>query len=220
MNSIKFLSKITLAASFSLALAFIISCSSDDNKGDGGSLVTGGADGGGNQFSQIYIKHYDMENNVSPIGEAYEGSGVIEIEVWDEAYKKIIDNINAGSVTDGIVKLELPKTIPDKYLINVSSLQGCPNSYKDIKIFVGEFALTDNNGKIGRLEIEDGYAREGIGYYYFSKAGKITCNSSRDDNLNIDAKEGWNKIYWRYNQTGMYSTENILTKEVKWVLKE
>ena len=215
MNSIKFLSKITFAATFGLALAFTISCSSDDDKGGGGSSVTGGADGGGNQFSQIY----NQDNSL------YTGSGIIEISStvscsgisceWNGLLK-------VGSVTDGIVKLELPENIPNEYLENIFGSTNCSDSYGDIKAFVGVFVLTnDNKEYLGVLSIDYNDNEERISYVYFSKAGKIktTCNFEEDFKINIDANVGWNKVYLKSNyesKTIEYTTNNILTKEMKW----
>jgi len=65
---------------------------------------------------------------------------------------------------------------------------------------------------------------------YFTKAGKITCNLQGEKGgvtwkeiFNIDAKNGWNKLYRRsYSKDGVsieeFSTNNILTKELKWIL--
>ncbi len=70
---------------------------------------------------------------------------------------------------------------------------------------------------------------EAIFYFYFSKAGKITCNLKRSRDLgyneiiNIDAKAGWNKVYIHSTipdgiRTQEWTTKNILTKEVRWTI--
>lgn len=203
MNRIKFLAKIAYTASFSFALAFTISCSSDNDNGD------------------------DSFNENSPISN-YTGNGVIKIELDEESL------INAGSVTNGVVKLELPN-IEDKYLIEFSDelewdeeeiADYCTNYSKDIKIAGGGFVLTSSEGKyIGDLEIYygDKQIEESIIYLYFSKAGKITCNFENEEIYDIDAKAGWNRMYYHksYNSSSReFSTKNILTKEknLKWGL--
>jgi hypothetical protein len=229
------LSKLALTAALGLAIAFTFSCSSGDdennNNGGGGSPVTGGADGGGNQFSQIYNGYYD--NDVYHIGTAYNGSGVIKMLAKDEDDNEIL--INAGSVTNGKVNLNLPSTIPDDYLSeffisNEYATHSCTDYTKDIKQFEGLLILTDDSGShLGGLTMhyEEGPIFETIEYWYFTKAGKITCDaelSTRRDIVKIDAKVGWNKIYCHRNyadgnSTKECSTNNILTKEMKWTIQ-
>jgi len=239
MKRAKFLSRIILAASLSLAMAFTLSCSSDDDgngNSGGGSPVTGGADGGGNQFSQVYYMHYG-EHDVCNIGEAYKGNGDIKMYYKDDQGNTHSIG-DAGSINNGVAKLDLPKNIPNGYLkdfLNDDKQLSCANYPKDIKVVkVSWFELTNNNNDIGSLRIEDcpgtiGYW-ERMNYWYFSKAGKITCNLSYDGDriiniIDIDAKAGWNKIYYRSydtdaDYTSEYSTKNILTKEknLKWGL--
>jgi len=227
------LSKLALTAAFVLAMAFIFSCSSGDDEKQqqrGGSLVTGGADGGGNQFSQIYNGYYD-DDGAYHIGTAYTGSGIIKI-AYDEDDNEIL--INAGSVTNGKVNLNLPPTIPDKYLSKlfldkIATL--CTDYTNDIKEFEGLLVLTDNNGnRLGELTMhyEEKPIFEVIEYWYFSKAGKINCDFEKDlgrrDISKFDIKVGWNKIYCHSNyadgnSTKECNTNNILTKEMKWTIQ-
>jgi len=235
--------KLALTAAFVLAMAFTFSCSSgddDNNNSGGGSPVTGGADGGGNQFSQIYNED----------GTAYNGSGVIKIQIYgleiDDGFSPDTDTlIDAGKVTNGIVTLDLPTNIHDKYLIkNFVDNDVLAPCFGDLKYLPGgRFVLTNNNKNyIGNLDIfyeDENVAEnfyEAIEYWYFSKAGKVACNLQDDDAdafyrkqiINIDAKKGWNKIYLRviYRKegidgirTGEISTNNIITKEVKWTIQ-
>jgi len=199
-----------LAAIFGFALAFTFSCSSDGD-GDGGSF---------NENSQIY----NRDGNT-----IYKGNGII-----GAAYSCGYDDdcwIKVGSVTNGIVNLELDKVVPDdEYLKDFPEEQRSCTSYpENIKIFFGGddvYALIDGNGNlIGGLTIsyEDEYVMESIFYAYFSETGKIACNSSKR-NFNLDVKKGWNKIYFhRDNNKGAireYSTNNLLTKEkeLKWIV--
>jgi len=185
----------------SIALAFTFSCSSDDSEGD---------------FFDVNSQVYNMD------GTPYTGNGIINIK-----YKKNL--INAGNVTNGIAKLELPKTIPDDYL-KTPSPSGCATSPKDIKIFEVEyFGLTDNNRAFGlNISYEDEQIREFIMYLYSPKDGKITCNFEEKDYkeiLTADVKAGWNKIYLHsyYAEkiwTIEVSTKNILAKKVRWTLEQ
>jgi len=201
-----------------------------------------------NENSQIYISYHDDGDRWHIGDDAYKGSGFIE---YTSFYGKDYDghyHIRVGSVTNGIVKLELPQTIPDDYLsdffysvpyydeLGLLHYDDPGHSCTNIKSFDGHFVLTDRNGDyIGDLDIRNGYYNDGriaweeIEYVYFSKAGKIACSIeyNKDDyvsNYNIDAQKGWNRIYegiYREGKDGTrteHSTNNILTKEVKWVI--
>jgi len=233
MNKVQ---SVLFMASISLALAFTFGCSSGggndpDGGGQGGSPVTGGADGGGNQFSQIYNGYYD--DDVYHIGTIYTGNGDIKILAYDEYDNEVL--INAGSVKNGIVKLELPQAIRSEYLSeffisNEYATHYCTDYTKDIKQFKGLLILTDDSGShLGGLTMhyEEGPIFEIIEYWYFTKAGKITCDaelSTRRDVVKIDAKIGWNKIFCRSHydygsRTKECSTNNILTKEMQWTIQ-
>jgi len=230
MNSIKFLSKITLAASFLLALVFAFSCSSSGNNDGNG----GGQGGSFNENSQIYIDGNTL----------YRDNGIIKVPSGmtcgdGDCHWELIGE--AGSVTNGIVKLELPPTISGEYLRDFISddkdsprQSSCTDYPEDIKALNNLFyfqplILTSSNGEyIGNLIM--GYifgenTFEFITYVYFSKDGKITCNFEGEAIYNLNVKEGWNKIYWRRylrsnTQINEWSTNNILTKEkeMKWII--
>jgi len=211
-----------LVASILLALVFTFSCSSGDDEGggggggtssDSGSGTTSSPSGGGNENSQIY-------NTDSTL---FTDSGVIKILVIKYGYYDTLA-INAGSVTNGIVNLELPTTtLPDEY-VGDKYLDGsgdkCGYTHKTHSS--GTFILTNNSGEhIGRLDYSYNKGFEYITYEYFSKAQKIACNAEGGI-YDIDAKIGWNKIYNSWQEDGnthfKVSTNNILTKgkEMKW----
>ncbi|MDR2594159.1 MAG: hypothetical protein LBC87_05245 [Fibromonadaceae bacterium] len=210
-------SKIAFLAGFVLAMVFTFSCSSGGGgSGDGGWDNPSGGGVPFNENSQIY----DRED-----GTLYKGSGIIKMPLGeDEDGNEIL--MDAGSVTDGIVNLKLPTTIPDKYLTGVDKFDDdCFSFPKGTKMADGHFILTtaDNDNYL-RLWIgySDEQIIEGINYLYFTKAGKITCKSDNEE-MNIDAKAGWNKIYLhcqgsREHGYNRYFTNNILTKEVKWTI--
>jgi hypothetical protein len=199
-------------ASIVLAMVFTLSCSGGDDDGGGGGVPF-------NENSQIY----------TILGNAYNGNGTIKIVLGD-TYTDNHIIINAGSVTNGVVKLELPQTIPDEYLSKyISNIHEddyttrCTDYPEDIKVvdfgmdMREYFVLIDNNGAyIGELIIAyfpNGLVTEteGINYLYSAKAGRITCNYKRIEgslastiNVNIDAKAGWNKIYLHYDWDSRY----------------
>jgi len=213
-----------LAAGISLALGFTFSCSSDG----GGSSGQGGSF---NENSQIYY-----EDGTTP----YKNNGIIKVSSYSN--DKELVYLDAGRVTNGIVKLELPN-IPDAYLSSFFSedrISRCSDYPQNIKSFGTDdgFALTNSNGDfIGYLNIAylSDKLIEGIHYLYFPEAGKITCDyelEAKDDEIvyrdiyDIEAKAGWNKMYFSYNIAGSavtlkFSTKNILTKEkeMKWYFK-
>jgi len=226
-------SKFALAAGITLALAFTFSCSSDKDDDTGNGVPF-------NENSQIYNEYCSFENGdeVCYIGEAYKGNGDIIISPL---------MIKVGSVTNGIVNLErqLPE-IPDEmlryYIENEEILASCSAYPTGIKTSSAYFILIDSNGDSQSLglysEYDGGKFGEGIYYMYFSKEGKIACNSYYEDEwegvthkstsiYDIDAKVGWNKIYLHEdNSVGIntssqiekWSTTNILTREMKWTI--
>jgi len=214
--------KLALLAAFLIALAFTFSCSSGGDNGDGGgtSSPSGGGSsspsGGGIPFdenSQIYKSGSDAP---------YTGSGIIVINLDSE--DDFEGEIELGSVTDGIVNLKLPSTIPDEWLTAYPAA-ACTESPSGLKYF-GRNSFTLTGEDYGRLRItyqdKDKQIRQDIQYVYFSKAGKITCNDEKRNRItNINAKVGWNKIYMVVeNDNVTISTDNILTKKVNWTISQ
>jgi len=249
--------KFTLLAALGFALAFIFSCTVNDDGGsespDGLTPIVGGSSssgGGGkgvpfNENSQIYKDALyrdgdcDCASDVrSSIGVHYTGSGIIEA-----GYYRVGNGyIRVGSVTNGIVKLELPPTIPDEFFVDSfldleeDEQRDCTSYPKNMKSYAGgSFELTNSDGEDISIIIHysDGQIWERIEYVYFSEAGKIACHfqygsgpKGGESTLNIDAKKGWNRLYYRrvFNKDGTTtyerSTNNILTKEgqLKWLI--
>jgi len=194
---------------------------SSSSVGSSSSKGSSSSSGGGGSFnvnSQVYNED----------GTLYIGNGIIEATtgVTYSNGGHQWDHINAGNVTNGIVQLELPQTIPNEYLsdfFDEETQRSCTSYPENIKMFGGDFVLTNSNKDyIGSLstQLNDGQIFELFTYVYFTKAGKITCNLEYDI-TNIDAKVGWNKMYIQGNgnSTIEYSTNNILTKEMKWILE-
>jgi hypothetical protein len=201
----------TLTAFLVLAITFTLSCSGSDDPDNGGDPGGGGVINGTDGIaipkdSQVYNED----------GSKYTSSGDIEARFYHI--------LSAGSVTNGVVKLELPPTIPNEYLKNFPDQwteENCPNYPKDVKVYWGLFVLTNSNEDyIGDLRIVAGSNKEyfeGIVHFYFSKAAKISCDCNTEGcATDIDAKAGWTTIF----MTGTkWTTKNILTKEVKWTLQ-
>jgi hypothetical protein len=203
-----------LAAGIALAMAFTFSCSSDDDSNN-----TGG-DFDENSPSQAYNSD----------GSKFEASGLLECRLCYDKFCNYEEYITAGNVTNGIVKLELPSTLEPKYSIDVTEMfeeiDGCTVSQRDTEtIFCGDFRLSGSDSSLS-IWREDAIIEQGIGFLYSSKPTKITCNEeyrgiyNYDYKVNIDAKTGWNKIYVVKNYNNFLieerSTDNILTKEVRW----
>jgi hypothetical protein len=227
-----------LTALLTLAITFTLSCSGSDDPDNSGDPNNGGGVPF-NENSQVYNAYYEGgKDGILNIDTEYKGSGIIKISSC--TFFDLIDGdcdqvpLNAGSVTNGVVTLNMP-TVPNEYLSYYSSedemkeiCTDYPKEKEDIKTFSvsneGGFILTDSNGEyIGGLNIMDG-DKGYVLYQYFSKDAKFTCNSIVDGfNLsqNMNAKAGWNKIYaslgWREREL-KFSTANILTKELKWVI--
>jgi len=213
------LTKIALTATFGLAMAFTLSCSDDKDESGDGNNTNGNGNGSEisfNENSQVY---------------GFTSNGVIEVYDGGIGCGGGSDGSNgcdwnglmAGSVTNGIVNLNLPTNIPSTFLVDFIPDNGqrfCSSYPQDLKVFQGYFLLTDSNRDLlGTLKIGNQFG-EGISYGYFTKAGEITCRFEGEEEveiININAQAGWNKIaFHRQGKTFELSTNNILTKEVKW----
>jgi hypothetical protein len=224
------------AAGIALAMAFTINAcgSDDDSDGSNGGVIPF------NENSQIYNEDGSVYkgSGVIEMNIGSYRSGLNGFYEWN--------GLIVGSVIDGIVKLEFPENINGKedFLEDFFDYYGnnfkssCTDYPKDIKSLErGHFVLTNSNRDyIGDLLIRYRYydawfdESEEINYDYYSKAGKIACNKNYTGEygnehtlINIDAKVGWNKIYSHViktenSATGEWSTNNILTREMKWVL--
>jgi len=216
-------SRFLFAASLVLAFTFTLSCSSSNDNGGvvGNAPGTSSPSGGGGDLdSQVY--YYED-------GSLYIGSGVISIEST---------NLNAGEVINGKINLQLP-TVPYVLLEALwPDAEGCTFIPNDIRGLFGDCFTINIGGSKECLTLGAGDGKgdisQAIFYWYFSSGGKITCSSRKESessgsitisNVNIDAQAGWNKIYYvkfRNSSTNTrsydYSTNNILTQEVKWFI--
>jgi hypothetical protein len=206
-------------AIIAVAITFTLSCSGSDdpdnpnNPNNGGGIPF-------NENSQVYYED----------GSKYEGSGDIYISLRNRNIEGSDYDLEyiIGSVTNGIITLDNLPTLPEEYLedfLEEKDKKNCTDYTKDIKVWGGSFKIPNHR------YLEAGYIDEQIeemmAYIYFSKAGKITCNlehgpkTGENAIFNINATKGWNKMYMKINMQNGYSeytTNNILTKELKWVL--
>ena len=193
------ISKFVFTAALGLAMAFTFSCSSNDdgNNNNGGTSSGSGGDlsspSGGGGSNQLYTY---------PDSIPYTGNGVIKIRancIGEEGNEVEETLINAGSVTNGILNLQLPSNIPDEYLV-VFENDGCtnPSGIKTLPECYGKsyLALVNNNLSANNIVNTDPNRTDYIGILkwrymrleYYSKAGSITCNGTT---TNVTA--GWNK---------------------------
>jgi hypothetical protein len=200
------------------AMAFIFSCSKDD---DSGEPIGNNTSGGFDESSPSQVLNED--------GSKFEASGVLKFRPCDGC-----EYIIVGNITNGLAKLELPSTINEQYLLDVTELygeEGCTVSQTNAKMAelmeVVHLSDTDERLFIGHMD-KTNKVYQIIAFLYSSKATKITCEMQYDDpdvktNKNIDVKVGWNKVYSvKYHSNGIRveeaSTDNILTKEVGWIV--
>jgi len=213
--------------------------SSSSGGGSSSSFGLGGGDFDAN--SQIYVRWCDFgeEGEYSCMPDAYTGD---EYKYIEDYYS---DGPRLGVITNGVVNWQLPQTIPNVNELyddfrreGLSGILGadkefviaegyCTEYTEGIQVYEPRFTLLDSDGDYtGDMEITDLYGDEGIIYAYFSKAGRIFCNSGNGTIVTLDIKKNWNKIYYKgeYDEFDdyilEYSTDNILTKEVKWFIED
>ena len=210
--------KVTLAASVMFAMALTLSCSSDDD--NGGSSF--------NENSQIY------KEDDTPIT----NDGVIKMRFTQDDEYTCANEVEVGSVTNGVVTLDSPLPVPPEDCLIISSQPpfDCSSWPEDLKSADAEFILYEGEESMGRLEMiyfEGETFRETAKYAYSKKNATITCNDSFEFEgwtetiiFNMNVKTGWNKLYeqTKVNAANKNATvkgntsSNILTKELKWIL--
>jgi hypothetical protein len=220
------------AAILALAITFTLSCSgSDDNNGNDPNNEGGGF----NENSPIFDREgrqSDIDGTIKTEFGYWEYENVGGVNVGDY----INTLIDIGSVTNGVVNLQLPETIPDKYLTDVwyawdwgsakCTVSGNPDDPAKI-LDVVNFFLYHNDIEIDillpRYKSDD--IEEWISYVYANEAVNINCSDEYNHGIivNLKFEKGWNKLYRRssWNQSignfvAEYSTDPILTKKLKW----
>jgi len=206
--------------------------SSSSSGKSGSSSSSRGSSSGGNrqgfafdENSQIYERDCHYDEYADYICEA--------LPYADDGYIKA-GGLGVGTVTNGIASLQLP-AIPDQdleyFLDEEEAAYYCTDYEENIKVFYADFAFA-GNGYTAELGISDEQDNRGIVYWYFSKAGKISCDWANDysdyssQKMDLNVSKGWNKIYYRYiivdedyNYTTEYTTSNILVNPVMWFIR-
>lgn len=196
---------------------FILSCSSDDNGEDGGEKVP--------EFTKDQQTYYwDMENvkNTDDC-EKFNGSGTLKVAIVSED-RHDTTYMDAGTIENGILNLNFPETIPDKYLHPYceAEIDYCKamvydtfRSFYDMRLFLE----ADENVYgivLGSDNEKNGYRiREIVGYMYSSQAIKTEMTGYN---------KGWSPHYLHEEgseETGFWTettTNNILETDVKWLV--
>jgi hypothetical protein len=212
-------------AILAVAITFTLSCSGSDDPDNGGdgSGVNVPLNGGVVSMSNTQIYNED--------GSKYTGSGIVK---W--SFSDSDDNdttINIISVTNGIVKLELP-TFPEKYPYGDGWINRLEISPKGTIIYAeDDFWFLNNDGSEGKLSL--GYSDRDYLYYVFF------IYSPKDAKIaGMDVKKGWHTIYARTGSANcdgyegdeemeacyrdkesknLLNTDNFFTQEPKWTFQ-
>jgi len=202
-----------LAVIFGFALAFTFSCSSDD-----GDKSSGGSDVFSSLPTQVYLED----------GKKFTGSGDIEF-VFKNSWELVLP-VSVGTIQNGKITLDLPKTIPDKYL---TALDDSFYSFENSTV-QGEAKITSEAWLRAIIDGEECYLglvgstgeiwREAE-FVYSSGSGKITgtryIQYKGSSIYNINLSKGWNLIYSEGKECdecqGQVSTDSkIITGELNW----
>jgi hypothetical protein len=234
-----------LAASTMFAMAFIFSCSSEDNSGgdNGGDENVGSNDIYSSLPKQLYLQ--EGSNGFSE----YKGNGDIQLilEKEDENENLLFSDISPiGTIQNGQIALNLPENLDNKYLYTSDELfmpcKGNISAPQGLLAFFAEYidAIIPDKSQchlvlrsLSLLAIDE-YAF----FVYSSQAGKITgtttCNESNyheTTTYDMNFSKGWNIVYLKVNDLyddargyddseSFYSTNsNIITSELMWVAR-
>jgi hypothetical protein len=112
--------------------------------------------------------------------------------------------LKVGTMNNGEVSHDLPPNVDSRFLIKMEGEIPDSMEFKPLGVEVlisnDPLRLVDKNGKyIGDLR----YAKKAsdteyhfVNYWYFSENTKINSTTIGKNEYKIDAKKGWNKIYW------------------------
>jgi hypothetical protein len=157
---------------------------------------------------QVYL-----EDGITP----YTGNGILKSAQAVNGRGSIDGYIDMGTIVDGKITLELPSSVPEKYLSKI--LENAPGTVTitpsggkwlnvmGLSVFEGE----EEKGSVGQRTSNDSVTiTDSIAYRYFTQAVSISGTYLRTDfpaghplvlqNYQINARAGWNKIYSRTTQ--------------------
>jgi hypothetical protein len=196
---------------------------SSSSSSRGSSSSGGGSSSSGGFDESVPSQAYNED------GTKFEASGTLKFKLCEDG-RSNCNYITVGNVTNGVVNMQLPLTIENKYLFDVTEFYDnynhCTISQEDAKISDIEFVLESNVNYI-YLAIASTTGRQAYKPFYSSKTTRVTCSKvetkpNGDDieiQMNLDIKAGWNKLYYvRNHSSEEYSTDNILTEDVRWVI--
>jgi hypothetical protein len=188
--------KIPVLFATALFALLSFSCSSDngDDHAEQGQVIS----------EQVY--HYRTQNPYTGSGKVYMG------DKKDGNGKFILTEENmllVGTVNNGKITINLPKSVDSRFMEKIESVPAGMNvNFEPFGVemwfYTESLRLIDNNGNyigdIDYMKIDiDSNKIYNVSYMYFSEAMKI--NGLREEEnetieYEIDAKKGWNKIYW------------------------
>ena len=213
MNKIK---NFSLFATLAFAISFTFFACSGDNGGDdpdNGGISSSEESG----KSSSSIKNNDIFSENMQIytydNEEWKSSGIVKADLRDENGTDTL--ITVGTVTDGILKLELPETIPEKWLKTLKTEykengneieeSNISSSVVGAKIFIDDTFLvfkSENDNNPSTLIYTTLGLKEAIMPSYSSKTVKITGswkytepNYLNEQTFDLDYNLGWNKLY-------------------------
>jgi len=235
---------------FSLAVAlFYISCSGDGNEPTSSSSSgknsdlssnsnnpTSGSSNGGNGDTLAENGQAMIPDKNGEADKPYTGNSKIYLaDIRDTNNGNLILTeeamLEAGIMSNGEVTLALPTNIDSRFLIKVETAPAGLNVEPlgvEIWFYNDPFRLLNNGKHTGDLEyakISNGIYHK-ITYYYFSKDAKINGSLEEGGGIEfkIEAKEGWNKIYFKMNiedESGYITTDlSEVPDRLAWLMWE
>ncbi len=176
-----------LTAGILLALAFTISCSSDNDDGD----VTPSSSSGDVNLSELASTPQDLQG--------YEGTGIIPVFMEFEGTEI---RLPAGQIQNGKLSLNLPSaSAVSDYLMNLP--QGISASPSTLRFAEASLVVEIPGEVCGNSPYQiirpyyvnsSGSRKAGGGFLYASATGTVTGTTRIGMNINSSLLQGWNMI--------------------------